>query len=124
MKTFLISGAMLFAIASSAQKTIEISDLPAPALTFIEKYFSGVPVKKAKSNSKGFEVKLADNTEIEFRKDGSYREVDGKNKPISTGFIDPKIISYVSRHYPKRKITHIDYGKKNVDVDLTGKLDL
>jgi hypothetical protein len=128
MKTALIAAATLLAFSASAQKKIEISELPAPALSFIEKYFPGVPVTKAKKDAehgeKGYEVILSNGFELEFWKDGSYREVDGNDTAIPTGFIDQKIVKYVAEHYPKRKITHIDYGHKDVDVDLTGKLDL
>ncbi|HLA55663.1 MAG TPA: PepSY-like domain-containing protein, partial [Flavobacterium sp.] len=72
----------------------------------------------------GYEVNLGDGTEIEFWKDGSYREVDGHDKPIPTAYIDPKITDYVKANYPNDKITHIDYGHKDVDVDLTGDKDL
>jgi hypothetical protein len=130
MKTKKIFAALLLvsAISASAQKKIEISELPAPARDFIEKYFHGISVDKVKKDSehgeKGFEVILGDGTELEFWKDGSYREVDGDNKPIPTGYIDQKIVDYIKKHYPNHKITHIDYGHKDVDVDLTGKLDL
>lgn len=73
---------------------------------------------------KGFEVILSDNTEVEFWKDGTWREIDGRGKPIPTTFIAPSIVEYVTKNYPNRKITHIDYGHKDVDVDLTGKIDL
>jgi hypothetical protein len=125
----IFTGLLLaLAISATAQKKIEISELPAPARDFIEKHFNGISVDKVKKDAehgeKGYEVILGDGTELEFWKDGSYREVDGKHKPIPTAFIDPKITEYVKKHYPDRKITHIDYGHKDVDVDLTGKLDL
>lgn len=128
MKTLPVAVALLIAGSASAQKKIEISELPTPALTFIEKHFPGIPVSKAKKDAehgeKGYEVILSNGFELEFWKDGSYREVDGNDNPIPTGFIDPKIVDYVGKNYPNRKITHIDYGHKDVDVDLTGKLDL
>ena len=128
MKTFLIAAALLIAGSASAQKKIEISELPAPALTFIEKYFPGIPVSKAKKDAehgeKGYEVILSNGVELEFWKDGSYREVDGNGQPIPIGFIDSKIVDYVAKNYPRRKITHIDHGHKDIDVDLTGNLDL
>jgi len=127
-KKILFAAALFFAITASAQKKIEISELPQPARDFIEKHFKGISVDKVKKDAehgeKGYEVILGDGTELEFWKDGSYREVDGKDKAIPTAFIDPKIVAYVEKHYPKRKITHIDYGHKDVDVDLTGDLDL
>jgi hypothetical protein len=120
---FLILGTM-----AQAQKKIDISELPEPARNFITKHFSGISVDKVRKDSehgeKGYEVQLGDGTEIEFWKDGSYREVDGDDKPIPTAFIDPKITDYVKKNYPDRKITHIDYGHKDVDVDLTGDKDL
>ena len=67
---------------------------------------------------------LSDGTEVEFWKDGKWREVEGKKNPIPTGFIDKKIADYVAANYPNNKITHIDYGHKDVDVDLTDNIDL
>ncbi|MEO7978287.1 PepSY-like domain-containing protein [Flavobacterium sp.] len=32
--------------------------------------------------------------------------------------------NYVHKYYPDKKITHIDYGHKDLDVDLTNKIDL
>ncbi|WP_029270298.1 PepSY-like domain-containing protein [Flavobacterium sp. KJJ] len=130
MKKKIIFVALLlgFVISASAQKKIEVSELPKPSQEFLKKYFSNTSVEIAKKDAehgeKGFEVILKDGTEVEFWKDGSYREVDGDGKPIPTGFI-PKIINdYVAQHYPNEKITHIDYGHKDLDVDLTNKIDL
>lgn len=120
--------ALLFGVSATAQKKITVEQLPANARTFLSTHFSGITIAKVKKDAehgeKGYEVELADGTEVEFWKDGSYREVDGDDKPIPTAFIDPKITSYVKQHYPNAKITHIDYGHKDVDVDLTGDIDL
>ncbi len=128
MKNLFFAAALLFAVTASAQKKIEIAELPKSALDFIEKHFAGIPVDKAKKDAehgeKGYEVILSNGFELEFWKDGSYREVDGNDKPIPTAFIDPKIVDYVKKNYPNEKITHIDYGHKDVDVDLTGDKDL
>ena len=130
MKTInILAFALLFtAITATAQKKISIQELPKGANEFLEQHFKGIAITKVKKDAehgeKGYEVILADDTEIEFWKDGKFREVDGHGKPIPTAFIDPKIVDYVKNNYPDRKITHIDYGHKDVDVDLTGKLDL
>ncbi len=121
------SVVLLITMSISAQK-VEISGLPDPALVFIEKYFPGVPVIKAKKDvdegQKGYKVMLANGVSIGFGKDGVYRKVDGNDKPIPTDYINPKIVGYVKSHYPEQRITSIDYRKKSVDVDLTGKIDL
>lgn len=130
MKTKNIFTALLLfiAVTVNAQKRIEPSELPIGATEFLTQYFPTGVIEKAKKDAehgeKGYEVILTDGTEIEFWKDGKWREVDGKGKPIPTGFINPDIVEYVSKNYPDNKITHIDYGHKDVDVDLEGNIDL
>lgn len=119
---------LFLAISASAQKKIEVSELPKPAQDFLKKHFSDTTVVSAKKDAehgeKGFEVKLKDGTEVEFWKDGSYREVDGGDKPIPTDFIPNNIKEYVGKNHPNERITHIDYGHKDLDVDLTNNIDL
>lgn len=119
---------LFFAFSANAQKKISVDELPKPAVAFLKKHFPNNVIEKVKKDAehgeKGYEVILAGNIEVEFWKDGSYREVDGDDKPIPTAFIDPKIVDYVKKNYPGKEITHIDYGHKDVDVDLTGKFDL
>ena len=130
MKTIYIITILLFGfiISANAQKRIETTELPKPAQEFLQKYFSHTSVdiakKDAEHGEKGYEVILKDGTEVEFWKDGSYREVDGEKNPIPTDFIPVNIRDYVSKNYPNEKITHIDYGHKDLDVDLTNGIDL
>lgn len=128
-KIIIIAVLMLgFALSANAQKKIEITELPKPAQEFLKKYFSNSAIdvvkKDAEHGEKGYEVKLKDGTEIEFWKDGSYREVDGGKSPIPTGFIPVSVKDYVAKNHPNEKITHIDYGHKDLDVDLTNNIDL
>ncbi|WP_278022571.1 PepSY-like domain-containing protein [Flavobacterium ginsengisoli] len=115
-------------ICVSAQKKIEVTELPKSAQEFLKKHFSDTSIEIAKKDAehgeKGFEVKLKDGTEVEFWKDGSYREVDGGDNPIPTDFIPDAVKAYVAKNYPNEKITHIDYGHKDLDVDLTNNIDL
>ena len=119
---------LFIAMTVTAQKKIAVSELPAGAIDFIKNYFPNATIEKAKKDAehgeKGYEVILSDGTEVEFWKDGKWREVEGKKNPIPTGFIDRKIVDYVAANYPNNKITHIDYGHKDVDVDLTDNIDL
>lgn len=130
MKKMIIIAVMFlgFTISANAQKKIEVTELPKPAQDFLKKHFSNreidVVKKDAEHGEKGYEVKLKDGTEIEFWKDGSYREVDGGKKPIPTAFIPASVKDYVSKNHPNEKITHIDYGHKDLDVDLTNNIDL
>ncbi|MBA9074370.1 putative membrane protein YkoI [Flavobacterium gossypii] len=130
MKTKIAFAALLLglAVSANAQKKIETTELPKAAQEFLQKHFSHTSIEVAKKDAehgeKGYEVKLKDGTEVEFWKDGSYREVDGGKNPIPTAFIPDSIKDYVSKNYPNEKITHIDYGHKDLDVDLTNGIDL
>ena len=130
MKNRILTVVLLlgFVISTKAQKKIETTELPKPAQEFLQKYFSNTTIdtaqKDAEHGEKGYEVKLKDGTEVEFWKDGSYREVDGDDKPIPTEFIPASVKDYVAKNYPNEKITHIDYGHKDLDVDLTNDIDL
>ena len=130
MKTKIIMTVLLlgFVISAKAQKKIKTTELPKPAQEFLQKHFNNTTIETAKKDAehgeKGYEVKLKDGTEVEFWKDGSYREVDGDDKPIPTEFIPVSIKDYVTKNYPNEKITHIDYGHKDLDVDLTNNIDL
>ena len=130
MKTKIILAGLLlgFVISAKAQKKIETTELPKPAQEFLQKHFSKTTIESAQKDAehgeKGYEVKLKDGTEVEFWKDGSYREVDGDDKPIPTDFIPASVKDYVAKNYPNEKITHIDYGHKDLDVDLTNDIDL
>ena len=130
MKNKILTVVLLlgFVISTNAQKKIETTELPKPAQEFIQKHFSNTTIdtaqKDAEHGEKGYEVKLKDGTEVEFWKDGSYREVDGDDKPIPTEFIPASVRDYVAKNYPNEKITHIDYGHKDLDVDLTNDIDL
>lgn len=127
-RIFIAVVLLFLAMSASAQKKIEVSELPKPAQDFLKKHFSDTTVVSAKKDAehgeKGFEVKLKDGTEVEFWKDGSYREVDGGDKPIPTDFIPNNIKEYVAKNHPNERITHIDYGHKDLDVDLTNNIDL
>jgi hypothetical protein len=125
-----ILSVMLFLVAFTvtAQKKITVAELPKEAQSFLKKHFSSETVRIAKKDwehgENGYEVILSNGTEVEFSKDGKIREVDGHGNPIPTAFIEKSILDYVSKNYPNNKITHIDYGHKDIDVDLTGKVDL
>ncbi|KQO29045.1 hypothetical protein ASF10_22480 [Flavobacterium sp. Leaf82] len=130
MKKIIIIALLLlvFGITANAQKKIEITELPKPSQDFLKMHFGNSEIdvvkKDAEHGEKGYEVKLKDGTEIEFWKDGSYREVDGGKKTIPTAFIPEAVKDYVAKNHPNEKITHIDYGHKDLDVDLTNNIDL
>ena len=130
MKTILLSAFIfLFGWNANAQETpIKNSELPAEATAFIGKYFSKNTIHHAiKDKDKRkitYEVMLDDMTELEFTEKGAWKEVDGKDKVIPTGYILKPILDYVTKNYPKASITHIDKGFNDIDIDLDNGIEL
>jgi hypothetical protein len=115
-------------ITNAQRKKISASELPEKATAFLAEHFPNIPIDRVSKDpeygEKGFEVLLKDGTEVEFWKDGGWREVDGHKKPIPTAYISAEILNYIKTNYPNEKITHVDLGHKYIDVDLTNKIDL
>lgn len=130
MKTILLSAFIfLFGMSAYAQETaIKNSELPAEATAFIKNYFGKNTIHhviKDKDNSKiTYEVMLDNMTEIEFTEKGIWKEVDGKDKVIPTGYILKPILDYVKKNYPKALITHIDKGLNDIDIELDNGTEL
>ena len=130
MKTILLSAFVFFlGINANAQETaIKNSELPAEATAFIKKYFSKNTIHHAtKDQDKSkitYEVMLDNMTELEFTEKGAWKEVDGKDKAIPTGYILKPILDYVKKNYPKASITHIDKGLNDIDIDLDNGIEL
>lgn len=127
-KIILVTSMLAFTFSIFSQKKIDFEKLPASSQEFLNTYFSSTPIiiatKDKENGEKGFEVKLKNGIYVEFWKDGSYREVNGGNKPIPTGFIPKSVLKYVTKRYPKEKITRIDYGHEDLEVNLTHNIVL
>lgn len=130
MKTAIYTVLFLLAatFAQAQDSKLKVADLPKEARDFLDKYFKDEKIVKVKKESqigeKGYEVELANGIEIEFTNSGHWREVDGNDGAIPTGFILPAITDYISKNYPAQKITHIDIGHKDIDVDLSNNTDM
>jgi hypothetical protein len=107
------------------------TELPAPAISFLDTYFKGVAIRKAEkqtpttANKTAYTVELVNGIEIDFDQEGTWKEVESDhNTAIPTGFIMPTIVSYVTTHYPSVHISAIDKVAAGFEVELTNDIDL
>ena len=130
MKKLISTALVLFlGWSATAQETpIKNTELPAQATGFITKNFSKNTIHHAIKDTDGskvtYEVMLDNGTEIEFLADGTWKEVDGKNKAIPTGYIMKPILDYVKKNYASASVTHIDKGLNDIDIDLSNGVEL
>ncbi len=99
---------------SAQEKDIIISktELPENAQNFINEYFENEAIAYIKKEddllSAEYDVKFTDGTEAKFDSKGNWEEIDGEMEEIPTGFISPKIINYVNKHFPGTQIVRIE----------------
>lgn len=129
MKIRNIIAALTFltAVTAKAQNNT-IAELPAKSQDFLRENFSKLTVSKVvkdgEGSKKGYKAILSDNTEVEFWKNGDWREVDGNGKAIPTFFVLGAIQDYVNKNYSSEKITQIEYHPASIDIELTNKVSL
>ncbi len=102
---------------SDHNKNIESSQLPLTATTFIQKHFPSTSISQAAEESeykkKSYTVWLENGIEIEFDRQGEWKEINSNaTLGIPDAIIPARILSYIHQQYPNNKITDIERGKK------------
>lgn len=116
---------MLFAAASCAHdRIIPVTQLPAPAQTFIKTYFADKPVAYAKQDGPKYEVKFNDGSEVEFDRRGNWDNVDCKYSAVPNAIVPEQIKNYVNTNYAGASITKIDKERYGYEIELSSGLEL
>lgn len=113
MKLKIALLALLVGISSAlADMVVPANQLPAAAQNFLSTHFKGVGIGLVERDMDSFDVKLTDGTEVDFNINGEWTQVDGKYKPIPTGFIPSAVLSKVQATQPNAQIMEVDreYG--------------
>lgn len=132
MKKFiLVSMALLLAVGVSAKRypALTLSDLPTVSQNFIINNFGASSVKQVKQNSIKYEVELRNGTEVQFYKDGSFKQVESEKHqalPVSVLNVLPSNVkTYVSSKFGNWRLTEVEVkysGKIEVELEK-GKYD-
>lgn len=125
-------GALLLMVPAKAMADndtpVTFKQLPANAKTFITAYFSASDILLATVDKEFMEttytVKFKNGSELEFFKNGEWKEVDCKTQPVPAQIIDPKIAAKVKELYPDASIYEIKKDKLNTEVKLSNGLEL
>ncbi len=129
MKSILTIMMMCSIWISNAQETvIQKNNLPKAAQEFLTKEYANnawaIGKKDVGSRSLKYEVTLADGAEIEFDKNGNWKEIDGKGSIVPAHFIPVKIAQYVKANYAGQSFTKIDKSDRKIEVKLTNHIEL
>ena len=101
--------------------TIDRSELPETAQTFLTEYFPKgkigmIKVDKHLLKKTDYDVRLVNGTTVEFSNAGKWTSVDCKNSAVPEALVPKTIRRYVEKNFPDVKITKI--VKKSLGYEL------
>ncbi|QWU80143.1 hypothetical protein DU472_02270 [Campylobacter novaezeelandiae] len=91
----------------SADMIISFDSLPQNSKEFIKKYFKA-PVGIVQQDKNSYEVYLSDGTELEFSKDGSWKEIEAKIIPIDLDILPANIANIIKNEFKDTKAREIE----------------
>jgi len=124
MKTIFGTAILVFLAFSTiscddGDKIVAHEKLPAASKAFLTAYFNGIDITNIEKDGVNYSVDLASKVEVDFNPNGEWREVDGENGiTIPTGFINPKIVDYVTENFPDDNFNGIEKTINGYDVEL------
>lgn len=120
--------ALMLPISLMAQdKIIPNGEIPVQIRTYIQTHFPNQAIVLAKLDRDGlrkeYEIKLDNNTELEFNGKYQIKKIDG-NAALPHSVIPAEIRTYVSANYPNNTITDWETEWKHQEVKLDNGLEL
>ncbi len=127
----LISVVLLSVATMSARDKVyrDASVLPAQAQQTLKKNFPKASVNRVVVDqnlfgTKDYEVVLSNGAEIEFNKDGEWKEVDCGHQAVPQGFVLAPIRTYIQKNHKNKSIVKIDKESNDYDVELNDGTEL
>lgn len=125
---FLIVLSFIFATSCAGpDKPIAVSQLPAAAQTFIKANFSSDKVSHAfidEGFSTEYEVYFENGNQIEFDKNGQWKEVKCIIGKVPAKIIPASISKYISQYFNGTDIIKIKKDRRGYEVELRNEIEL
>ena len=125
---FLIVLSFIFATSCAGpDKPISVSQLPAAAQTFIKTNFSSDKVSHAfidEGFSTEYEVYFENGNQIEFDKNGQWKEVKCIIGKVPAKIIPASISKYISQYFNGTDIIKIKKNRRGYEVELRNEIEL
>ena len=123
----LFMGAILPACAGG-KRPITAEQLPAKSQTFLKTHFGNKRILLVTLEHEHlkttYEVRYADGTGVEFRKDGDWKEVDCRLDTVPTAIVPQPVLTFVKGHHPDSYICKVERDRKGYEVKLDNRLEL
>lgn len=129
---YLLLGIVLFAntgFADNKVYTTDVNALPQNSRQFLATHFSEIKVahisiEKEWYGIKDYDVILTDGTEVEFRKNGEWKEVSRRKMGIPSTILLAPIRDYVKTNFSTNYIVSVEADKRKYEVKLDNGIEL
>lgn len=116
-------------MAKGQDVMISVEKLPANSRDFLNTHFnemeiSYVEVEKDLLWVEGYEVILIDGTEVNFTRNGEWKEVDRRKSAVPPAIIPGEIARYVEKNFPGKEILAIEKETRKWEIKLNNRMEL
>ncbi len=106
------------AYALGADVVIQPTDLPQQAQQFIKANFAKNAIQLAEKSFDDYEVKLANEIEVEFAQDGQWRSVKSYRPLTNVSFVPANVLDVVKAKYPDAAVMKVSKEWKSYSIGL------
>lgn len=95
---------------------------------FVKTHFPEATVLYMQRDGGEYEVRLNDNTELEFNRKGEWKKIDCEHSTVyfnvPDAIVPQEILNYVKSNFPDNGITKIDKDYSNWEIELDNHLEV
>lgn len=118
-----------FSFADKKIYTTDTLQLPVAARQFINTHFSGVGISHIKIEKEFWEgnqydVILTNGFDLDFDKNGEWKEIDGHRNALPVTVIPEKMAVYLNKNFPGFSVISIEKGREGYEVKLSDGREL
>ena len=128
----LLFGLILFSNIGYADNKVYTTDanvLPQNSRQFLTTHFGDVKIAHISIDKnwygvKDYDVILIDGTEVEFRKNGKWKEVNRRDVPVPQAILMPVIADYVKTNFSENYVVAVEQDDRRYEVKLNNGIEL
>jgi len=119
----------LCACHEDEKKVIDFSELPEAAQTLVQTHFSDKSIAivyyDQEIADKGYEVTFTDGANIDFKKNGEWKEIEDRDtNGVPTAIIPSAINEYVAANHANQYVVQIGKETTGYDVELDSTIEM
>lgn len=124
----LLIGSATF-IMEGRNNVVTAERLPTVSRDFLNTHFEDLQISYVEIDKdllwvKGYEVILVDGTEINFFRNGEWKEVERRHDAVPTAIIPQEINRYVKSNFPQKEILAIEKDTRRWEIKLSNGMEL